>query len=88
VHVASAFPLTHHYRAVLVWGFYPQVNGSCLVIIEFAQNKIEFICFLCFLAHKGMTTFEMTNVLRFYWGEEVSIINLGQRKIRGGFHDA
>ena len=27
--VASAFSLAHHYRVVLAWGFYPQVNDSC-----------------------------------------------------------
>jgi len=52
--VASAFPLARHYRVALAWGFYPQINDSCLVMIGFARNKIEFVLyFLCFHARRG-----------------------------------
>ena len=68
---ASAFPLAHHYRVVLVWGFFPQVNDSCLVIIGFAQNKIEVVYFLCLYVHNKMIAFDK--------GEEVQTQGSGRR---------
>ena len=68
--MASAFSLAHHYPVMLVWGFYPQVNDSCLVIIGFARNKIDFVYFLCFYAHKGMTTFEKMNGFEILLGKK------------------